>query len=236
METVTIRISRTPLEEGGKPQEEFHVPLRPAMSVLDGLYYILEKIDGSIAFRSSCRAGVCGSCAMLINGRTRLACETQIQALKSSIVRLEPLGHLPVLKDLVVDMKPFWDHYKKIRPYLIPGDPEPERERIQTVDERERLNKLIDCILCGACYASCNVTGTDPEYLGPAALTKTNRFLQDSRDRAKEERLNLTGGEHGVWRCHTIFNCQEVCPKDIDPSGSIAAIKRISLIKGVCGR
>ena len=210
--------------------ETYSVPEKPGMTVLEGLYYIQEHLDGSLAFRSSCRAGVCGSCAMHINGTYRLACETQVKQLGAT-VRVRPLAHLPVMKDLFVDMEPFWRKYKSIKPYLIPGDDPGENERLQTQDERGRLDVIIDCILCAACYGSCTVNNYDEEYLGPAALLKAQRFFSDSRDQADEERLELVDGEHGVWRCHTIFNCQQVCPKTIDITGSIGVLKRNLMAK-----
>ncbi len=205
--------------------EEYAVPANSGMTVLDGLYFIQEHIDGSLAFRSSCRAGVCGSCAMHINGTYRLACETQVKDLGSTI-KVRPLAHLPVMKDLFVDMDPFWEKFKQIKPYLIPGDEPGEKERLQTPDERARLDVIIDCILCAACYGSCTINNYDEEYLGPAALLKAQRFFSDTRDSADEERLDLVDGDHGAWRCHTIFNCQRVCPKDIDITGSIGVLKR----------
>ncbi len=227
MEKRTFRIFRYDSSKNESPGfQSFEVPAEKGMTVLEGLIYIQDNLDGSLAFRSSCRAGVCGSCAMHINGKYCLACETQIFALKSKTVTLRPMAHLKVIKDLFVDLKPFWEKYKLIKPYLMPGEPGPERERIQTADDRLKLEGLIDCILCGACYASCPVGETHSEYLGPAALLKVNRFVQDSRDNAEEERLNAVSGFDGVFRCHTIFNCQEVCPKELDPTGSIADLKR----------
>lgn len=209
--------------------QTFTVPYKKGMTVLEGLLYIQQKIDGSLAFRTACRAGICGSCAMHINGSYRLACETQISDL-GDIVKVRPLAHLKVIKDLFVDMVPFWEKYKYIKPYLIPGDPNPEKERIQTPDQREKLNDLIDCILCGCCYAACTVTLTDPNYVGPAAFLKANRFNQDSRDSASADRLDLIDSDHGVWRCHTIFNCQKACPKDLNPPEAIANLKRKALV------
>jgi succinate dehydrogenase / fumarate reductase iron-sulfur subunit len=215
--------------------DTFVVPTRPGMTVLEGLLYIRENIDSSLAFRTSCRAGVCGSCAMHINGRYRLACETQISVC-GNIIRIRPLAHLNIIKDLVVDMTPFWKKYKFIKPYLIPGNPNPVdiggKERIQTQDEREKLTGIIDCILCGCCYAACPMTATHEEYLGPAAFLKANRFFLDTRDNADEERLKLVASEeHGVWRCHTIFNCQKACPKELDPAGAIANLKMNAIFR-----
>jgi len=126
----------------------------------------------------------------------------------------------------VVDMTIFWQHYRRIVPYLMPGDPPPELERSQTPSERDRLDLLVDCIMCASCHASCPMTASDEEYLGPAALVKANRFVVDSRDSAQEQRLQMVADEHGVWRCHTVFNCSIACPKDVDPAGSIAHLKR----------
>lgn len=167
---------------------------------------------------------------MHICGKYRLACEVQIRSLGTSLITIRPLGHLKVIRDLYVDMKPFWDKYERIKPYLIAGSPPGEQERPQSPDAMSNLDGLIDCILCGACYSSCTMTHTDPEYLGPAALLKARRFIADSRDGAEEERLNLVDGDHGVWRCHSIFSCQHVCPKSLDPTGAIASMKNRLLL------
>ncbi|MFC1562435.1 succinate dehydrogenase/fumarate reductase iron-sulfur subunit [candidate division KSB1 bacterium] len=227
MDIRTFRIFRYDSTKEEPPKfESFEVPVEKGMTVLEGLMYIQDNLDGSLAFRSSCRASVCGSCAMHINGKYRLACETQIYALKSKTITIRPMAHLKVIKDLFVDLEPFWEKYKLIKPFIQPGEPAPERERIQSADDRLKLEGLIDCILCGACHASCTVCETHPEYLGPAVLLKVNRFVEDSRDNAEEERLDDVSGLNGVFRCHTIFNCQEVCPKELDPTGSIANLKR----------
>ncbi|MFH1891143.1 MAG: succinate dehydrogenase iron-sulfur subunit [Candidatus Zixiibacteriota bacterium] len=205
--------------------QTYDMPVVRGMTVLEGLYHIIENIDPSLAFRSSCRAAVCGSCAMHINGQYRLACETNIDHLKSDLITIRPMAHSPVMRDLVVDMKPFFRNYEKIMPYLIPKEEPPEKEYIQTVEERHRLDVKVDCILCGACFASCPVVSTDENYLGPAALLKALRFVDDTRDGATYERLAFLATDFGVFRCHTIFNCQQVCPKDLDPTGAIQRLK-----------
>ncbi|MEK7449941.1 MAG: succinate dehydrogenase iron-sulfur subunit [Planctomycetota bacterium] len=223
--------------------DRFEVPsLGSGMTVLDGLYYILENLDQTLAFRSSCRAGACGSCAMHIsagggalggNGQYRLACNTLIETLIPGAINnnvtgqimIRPLAHLPVLKDLVVDLTNFFRHYETIKPYLITTASLPDKEFIQSTKQRKKIDKMIDCILCGACYGSCPVAAGRPDYLGPHALLKAARFLFDSRDTADEERIKLVGHNAGAFRCHTIFNCQQVCPKDIDPAGAIARLK-----------
>lgn len=206
--------------------QKFQVPfVRKDLTVLEGLYYIQEKLDDSLAFRSSCRSAVCGSCAMHINGKYRLACNTLVSSLSSNKITIRPLGHLNIIKDLVVDLGPFWEKYEFIKPYLISNEATPDKERLQTHSERAGLDGLIDCILCGCCYSSCMVTMTSDKYLGPAALLWANRFYADSRDDAKDERLAVVNIENGVWRCHTIYNCQQSCPKDLNPAGSISNLK-----------
>jgi succinate dehydrogenase / fumarate reductase iron-sulfur subunit len=205
--------------------QTYDLPEMKGLTVLEGLYHIIENIDPSLAYRSSCRASVCGSCAMHINGQYRLACETNVDLLKSSVITIRPLAHLRVIRDLVVDMEPFFRNYELIKPYLIPKEEPPEKEYIQTIEERKKLDVKVDCILCGACYSSCPVVSTDEEYLGPAALLKALRFVDDSRDGATYERLAFVATDTGVFRCHTIFNCQQVCPKDLDPTGAIQKLK-----------
>ena len=236
MAAVTFNVFRFDPDTDKEPRfQRYEVEATPGLTVLQGLLYIQAHLDPSLAFRVACRAAICGSCAMHINGQYRLACETQVEMLGSTIT-VRPLGHLKVIKDLVVEMKPFWDRYKEIKPYLIPGESTSAdgKEFIQSTDDRERLTNIIDCILCSCCYSSCPVVGTNPDYLGPAALLKANRFVRDSRDKAREERLLLAGGDRGVWRCHTVFSCQEVCPKDLNPTGSIAELK-LAAIKAKLG-
>jgi len=197
---------------------EYRVPLREGSTVLDGLFYIHKYIDSSLAFRFSCRGSVCGSCAMNINDGHRLACETQVEKLGSNI-KIRPISHLPVIKDLVVDMERFWVNYEEIKPYLISNNME-DRENIISPAERKKLDGLIECILCGLCFSACPVTSLDKDYYGPAALLKLGRFVEDKRDRYKE-RVNIGGAREGVWRCRNVFNCQEVCPKNLSPAKTI---------------
>ena len=214
-------------DKDSKPYfKKFLVPfVRKDLTVLEGLFYIQEKLDNSLTFRSSCRSAVCGSCAMHINGRYRLACNTLVSSLKGNKVKIRPLGHLDIIKDLFVDLEPFWEKYEFIKPYLISNDFPSNHERLQTHSERAKLDGLIDCILCGCCYSSCMVTSTNEKYLGPAALLWANRFFVDSRDDAKDERLAIVNIENGIWRCHTIFNCQQSCPKNLNPAGCISSLK-----------
>jgi succinate dehydrogenase / fumarate reductase iron-sulfur subunit len=222
---VTFKVFRYDPDNGRGPYfQDYEVLNEKGMTVLEGIFWILENLDPSLAFRCSCRSAICGSDAMHINGKYRLACQTQIDRLKPPVV-IRPLAHLPVLKDLVVDMKPFFDNYKLIKPYLIPKEEPPEKEYLQSPEERKQIDNHIDCILCGACYGSCPVAYGDPKYLGPHALLKVLRFVDDSRDGAESERLAMVASEFGVFRCHTIFNCKEVCPKDLNPTGAISRLK-----------
>ncbi|MEW5806211.1 MAG: succinate dehydrogenase iron-sulfur subunit [Acidobacteriota bacterium] len=234
---VTFRILRfDPTMDHAPAFQDYKLAVKGALTVLEGLFEILENQDGSLGMRYSCRSAVCGSCAMHINGAYRLACETQIRHLNSRVITIRPLAHLPIIKDLVVDMGPFFEKYKRIKPYLEASTSIPDKEFIQSPRKRKRLNEIIDCILCGACYASCTMTLTDPEYLGPAALMKANRFVQDSRDEITRERLAIVNDENGVWRCHTIFNCQIACPKNLNPTHSIAQLKQKVIINRLTGR
>ena len=228
---VTFKVFRYDPDNGKGPYfQEFQVEATKGMTVLEGIYWIMENLDPSLAFRSACRAAICGSDAMHINGKYRLACKTQIEQLSAPVV-LRPLAHLPVLKDLVVDMQPFFDNYKAIKPYLIPLKEAPEKEYLQSPEDRKKIDQHIDCILCGSCYGSCPVAYGDPKYYGPHALLKVLRFIEDSRDGADDERLAMVASEFGVFRCHTIFNCKEVCPKDLNPTGAISVLKNKVLKK-----
>lgn len=227
-DNILFHIFRFDPDNDKKPYlQKFKIPVtRKDQTVLEGLFYIQQRLDNSLAFRSSCRAAICGSCAMHINGKYRLACNTLISKLTSDIITIQPLAHMAIHKDLFVDMGPFWKNYEYIKPYLMPNKPLPAtREQIQNPEERSRIDILIDCILCACCHSSCPVTASHEKYLGPMALLNMDRFVSDTRDGAREERLTMVNNEHGVWRCHTVFNCQEVCPKDLNPSGSIAHLK-----------
>ncbi len=229
MQNITFKIFRFDPEKDKKPYfDNFVIPVSHGDTLLAGMFYIQKNLDPSLAFRFSCRGAVCGSCAMHINGKYRLGCETQVLELNADTITIQPLGHLQVLRDLIVDFTPFYENYRRIKPYLIGKDPVPEKEYIQTPEERNRIGNTIDCILCGACATA----GVNKEYFGPAALLKAERFLRDSRDSIKDERLKIVDDLHGVWRCHSIFSCQEVCPKELSPAEAIAKIKKRILKKG----
>lgn len=235
---ITLKIQRFDPSSDSEPYwQSFRVKLRPGMTVLDALFEVLNHQDGSLAFRFCCRAGVCGSCAMVIAGKVRLACETQVATLldRDSIM-ISPLPHQKVVKDLAVDYEHFFDRIKRVRPYMVGKEPYPEKEYIQLPKERVPINEPIDCILCGSCTSSCTMAWTNKDYLGPAALLKSYRFLVDSRDILKNERLDLVESESGVWRCHTQFNCVEVCPRKLNPTEAIQIQKLMAFKRKILGR
>jgi len=209
---------------------EYEVEVEPTDRVLDGLMLIKWQQDGTLTLRKSCGHGICGSDAMVINGRNRLACKVLIKDLGKRIT-VEPMGGFTVIKDLVVDMKGFFEKYRSIKPYLIANSSPPEKERLQSPKERERFDDTTKCILCGGCTTSCPSFWAEKEYLGPAAIVQAHRFLFDSRDEGREERLQILGKRKGVWRCRTIFNCLEACPREIDVTGAIGQVKKSLLFK-----
>jgi len=197
-----------------------------AIMLLDAMMLLKEQ-DPTLGFRRSCREGVCGSDAININGRNGLACITPIESLRQPI-ELRPLPRLPVIRDLIVDMSQFMAHYKAVKPWLINDDPEPEIERLQSPQERDRLDGLYECILCACCTTSCPSFWWNPErFLGPAALLQAWRFLADSRDQAQSERLADLEDPYRLFRCHSIMNCTEVCPKGLNPTRAIGLIKQL---------
>ncbi len=210
--------------------DEYIVEMEPFERLLDGLGKIKDEMDGSLTYRRSCAHGICGSCAMKINGKNRLACQTLSKDMPETI-SFEPLPAFPVIKDLVVDMDPFFEKKKEILPFLINQEPPPERERLQDPDDQHKILQAITCIMCGCCTSSCPIYWADKEYLGPAAILKAARFILDTRDRAADERLRALCRPHGIWRCHSIYNCVEVCPKEIDVTGHISKMKRLALRK-----
>lgn len=194
--------------------------------LLDALL-LLKQQDDSLGFRRSCREGVCGSDAMNVNGRNVLACILPLKDLRQPIV-IRPLPGLPVIRDMIVDMTPFFSQYKAVRPWLVNHDPEPEIERLQTPADRERLDGLYECILCACCTTACPSFWWNPDrFLGPAALLQSWRFLADSRDQATGERLDDLEDPYRLFRCHTIMNCTDVCPKELNPAKAIGHIKQM---------
>ncbi|WP_308493199.1 succinate dehydrogenase iron-sulfur subunit [Microbacterium terrisoli] len=232
---VTFNIRRFDPEVDAEPRwVDYDVEMYPTERVLDALHKIKWEQDGSLSFRRSCAHGVCGSDAMRINGRNRLACKTLIKDLDiSKPIYIEALKGLPLEKDLIVDMEPFMDAYKAVKPFLIAhSHPEHGKERIQSAEERARFDDTTKCILCAACTSSCPVFWTDGQYFGPAAIVNAHRFIFDSRDDAADVRLDILNDKEGVWRCRTTFNCTEACPRGIQVTRAIAEVKQAVLRGG----
>jgi succinate dehydrogenase / fumarate reductase iron-sulfur subunit len=206
--------------------------VEPGMMLLGALLKLKEK-DPSLSFRRSCQEGVCGSDGMNINGLNGLACITPLSELKEPI-EVRPFPGMPVVRDLIVDMNNFYSQYRKTRPYLVNNDPEPEVERKQSPAERDTLDGLYECILCGCCSASCPSYWWNPErFLGPAALLQSARFIVDSRDQNAEERLDQLDDAYALFRCHSIMNCVQVCPKGLNPTAAIGTIKKHMLKRSI---
>jgi len=200
--------------------------------LLDALVKVKTQ-DDTLAFRRSCREGVCGSDAMNVNGKNRLACVTKIAELPGHVT-IRPLPGLPVIRDLIVDMTQFFKQYHSIKPYLINADPPPERERLQSPPEREELNGLYECILCACCSTSCPSFWWNPDkFVGPAGLLQAYRFIADTRDQATNERLDNLEDPYRLFRCHTIMNCVDVCPKHLNPTRAIGHIKELMVKRSV---
>ena len=198
--------------------------VNPEMMLLDALLAI-KRQDPTLGFRKSCREGVCGSDGMNVNGVNQLACVTRLSEL-SQPIELRPLPGLGVIRDLIIDMEQFYKQYRAVKPYLIGSEPEPEVERLQTPAQRELLDGLYECILCGCCSTSCPSFWWNPDkFLGPAALLQAARFIEDSRDEATVERLDQLDDAYKLYRCHTIMNCVQVCPKELNPTRAIGRIK-----------
>ena len=229
-----FRIYRYNPEKDQKPymQDYEFNDIKPGMMLLDVLL-ILKEQDSTLGFRRSCKEGVCGSDGMNINGTNGLACITPLADLKDP-VEIRPLPRLPVIRDLIVDMEPFYRQYRDVKPYLTVKDPLPEVELKQTPEEREKLDGLYECILCACCTTSCPSFWWNPDkFLGPAALLQAARFINDSRDQATQERLDDLDDPFKLFRCHTIMNCVQVCPKGLNPTKAIGEIKKIMVKKSL---
>lgn len=199
----------------------------PDAMVLECLVRIKDEQDETLSFRSSCGEGVCGSDGLNINGKNRLSCITPVSSLSSKRIEIRPLPGQPVVRDLVVDLTQFFHQYRSVKPYLITHDQEPESERLQSPEDREKLDGMYECILCACCSTSCPSFWWNPEkFRGPAALLQSARFLEDSRDQATAQRLSELDGPYRLFRCHTIMNCTDVCPKGLNPSKAIGEIKK----------
>ena len=226
----TFKIQRFNPDKDKKPHyEEYRVELEQTDRVLDGLNEIKWRQDGTLTYRRSCAHGVCGSDAMRINGRNRLACKVLIKDLPEHLT-IEPMLGFTVIKDLVVDLEPFFEKYRSIAPYLINDTPAPhDAERLQSPEDRAKYDDGTKCILCAACTTSCPPFWANKEFVGPAAIVNAHRFIFDSRDEGAEERLAVLNTRNGVWRCRTVFNCTDACPRDIEITRAIEDVKRTLL-------
>jgi succinate dehydrogenase / fumarate reductase iron-sulfur subunit len=226
---VQLRIKRFNPEKDEQPWwGEYEIEAEPADRVLDLLHKVKDFHDGTLAFRRSCGHGICGSDALRINGRNLLACKVLTRDLGPKIT-IEPLLALPVIKDLIVDMEPFFEAYRSVIPFLVNEDEPPARERLQTPDARMRFDDTTKCILCAACTTSCPSYWGNTDYVGPAAIVQAHRFIFDDRDQAAQDRLEILNERDGVWRCRTVFNCVEACPRDIDVTRAIGEVKKAIL-------
>lgn len=224
-----------PEAENAKPYwQEFSLKLEQSATILDALIIIREEIDGSLALRCSCRSAICGSCAMRVNGKAVLACKTRIEDVsdKSRPISIEPAGIMPVIKDLVVDMDLFWNKVKEITPWLETEGVEPKEEYIASNDSMVNLASVMNCIMCGACVSDCTVLEVDSAFIGPAALAKAYRFVDDPRDSKNEERLEVLDQYSGIWDCTRCMECVEVCPKDVAPMDRIMELRETAIQAG----
>jgi succinate dehydrogenase / fumarate reductase, iron-sulfur subunit len=232
---IELHIYRYDPDSGAAPRMQ-QLQVQPGFAgtmVLDLLTHVKHHIDDSVSFRRSCREGVCGSDSMNINGKNRLACITTLAELAQPIV-LRPLPGVPVVRDLVVDLSEFWKQYHSIKPYLVNDNPPPERERLQSPQDRDLLNGLYECILCACCSTACPSFWWNPDkFVGPAGLLQAYRFMADTRDTALAERLDNVSDAYRLFRCRTIMNCADVCPKQLNPGAAISQIRDLLVRRSV---
>jgi succinate dehydrogenase / fumarate reductase, iron-sulfur subunit len=222
---IGIKVLRYQPDTDRKPRwQKFELNVEDDSTVLDVLNQVHWEMDGTLAYRRSCRSSICGSCAMKVNGRNVLACETPVHRFGRRL-KIEPLPGFSIIKDLVVDMEDFFEKLRRIKSYLILKKPVPDKEFIQTPAQLEEIGESTLCILCAACTSACPSLWPNPDYLGPAALLKAYRFVFDSRDDGADERLDIVNDRNGIWRCHTIFNCMEACPKKIKITEYLSRLK-----------
>ena len=230
-EQITFKVQRyDPEQSGGIYFQEFTVPASRGTRVLDGLIYIKENLDSTLAFRTSCRMGICGSCGMLVNNYPHLACHTQIEEFHSDTLTVKPLPNLPIIKDLVVDLTPMFNNHKSIKPYILRHDTQqmesPTAEFAQRPQELNGFLQFAYCIKCGICVSACPTSASDKLFLGPQAIAQCYRYCADNRDEGQQERFSLVDTDHGVWHCHFAGSCSDACPKGLDPALAIQLLKR----------
>jgi len=233
---MALKIWRYDADTGERALREYEVDAPDWATLLDVLDLIKDRVDGSLSYRKSCRMMICGSCGMRMDGGAVLACKTRMYDIAESghVPVISPMGNLPVIKDLVVDMSPFWRKIRAVKPWLDPGyDEVAEGERIASQQQMNVIHKEALCIMCGCCVSECNSMESDPEFLGPAALAKGFRFVGDPRDRTAAERLNELNAEHGIWDCTRCYFCNQRCPKGVDPRDAIAKLGAESIKEGI---
>jgi fumarate reductase iron-sulfur subunit len=227
-ETIQLEVARYAPERDAQPAfETYEVPLPKDWTVLDGLNYVKDKIDGSLSFRWSCRMGICGSCGMMVNGEPKLTCATFLSHYAPGPVRVEPLRYFPVVRDLVIEMTDFLVKLNKVQPWIVRQEEKPlsEGEYLQTPEQLDRFKQFAMCINCMLCYAACPVYGLDPVFFGPAAIALAQRYNRDSRDQGARARLDVLSQHEGIWACTLVGECTKVCPKNVDPAGAIQQYK-----------
>jgi len=238
VKTIIFEVLRYNPEKGEKPHlQEFTVQATKGMTVLDGLHWIKENLDPTLAWRSSCRMGICGSCGMFINGLPRLACTNQISHLHSDRVVIKPLPNYDIIRDLVPDLETLFDKHRAVKPYMIRNDQmeqnRPTAEYFQSEEELVNYIQFAYCIKCGCCLSACPTAATSGDYLGPQALTQGWRYLADSRDEGCAEHAKEVYSTHGVYRCHFAGACSQVCPKGVDPGLAIQLAKQDAFLKAI---
>jgi succinate dehydrogenase / fumarate reductase iron-sulfur subunit len=228
---LTLRIKRYNPEVRADPWwDEFEIQADPFDRLLDALHEVKWHHDGTLSLRRSCAHGICGSDAVMVNGRNVLACKILVREVAPRVT-IEPIRGLPVLKDLIVDFEPFFEGYRKMLPFLINNGDPGDRERIQSPEERARFDDTTKCILCACCTTSCPIFWGDDGYVGPAAIVNAHRFIFDSRDEGADERLDILSDKSGVFRCRTTFNCTEACPRGIKVTKAIQEVKRAVMFR-----
>ena len=240
MSTLSVRVWRSAATGDGGRFVAYEVPRLPAQTVLDVVTHIQRRIDATLAYRFACRVGMCGSCAMTVNGRARWTCRTHVEAVAGDgALEIAPLAHLPVIRDLVTDMREFFDKWARAKGQFTPTAT--RHDEFATIKPaataRRAIDAAIECIGCGVCYASCDVVAWNPAYLGPAALNRAWTLVNDPRDGANAERLAAVAGDAGCHACHTHQSCTDRCPKQLSPTASIAGLKRrtaFAALRGEC--
>ncbi len=233
---VKLKVKRSdPQGGGGEAFSDYTVDMPEKATVLDALIEVREYQDGSLSLRCSCRSAICGSCSMQINGRARLACKTQVSTVvdQNGRILVEPAGNMPVIKDLVIDMAPFWDKIRAVKPWLQPSGTPPEREYVVPNESMAALGEVMNCIMCGACVSDCPVLEIDNSFLGPAALAKAWRFVGDPRDDQRMARMREYSDPSGMWDCTRCNICVEVCPKDVKPMDQILKLRSEAIHAGI---